>query len=67
MSEVRPDKTEELVCYCSGTTQMQIKGLIEKGVDNLDRISRMTGACSGCGSCDTVILELLAEARSTSF
>ncbi|CAG1021825.1 (2Fe-2S)-binding protein [Methylomonas sp. LL1] len=66
MNDVRPDKAEELVCYCSGTTRLQIQALIDDGVDDLDRISRITGACSGCGSCDTSILELLAEAKRTS-
>lgn len=66
MSDVRPDKEAEIICYCSGTTQEQIQELIDEGVDNLDRISRVTGACSGCGSCDTSILALLDEAKRAS-
>jgi len=46
---------------CSGTTKGQIKALIDNGIDNLDGISRMTGACSGCGACDVSVLELLAD------
>ncbi len=42
-------------------TKRQIKELANNGVDNLDGISRMTGACSGCGACDASILELLTE------
>lgn len=55
------DKGKDLICYCSGVTKEQIKTLVNNGVDNLDEISRMTGACSGCGACDVLVLELLAE------
>ncbi|TAK61064.1 (2Fe-2S)-binding protein [Methylobacter sp.] len=61
MNDITPDKTTNVICHCSGTTKEQIMGLINNGIDNLDGISRMTGACSGCGACDVLILELLAE------
>lgn len=60
MNNVIPDKTDELICYCSGTTKAQVQAMIDKGVDNLDSISRITGACSGCGACETKMLEFLA-------
>ncbi|MFI3216614.1 MAG: (2Fe-2S)-binding protein [Methylococcales bacterium] len=52
---------EDVICYCSGTTKEQINALIVQGIIELDLISRQTGACSGCGACDVVIMELLAE------
>ncbi|MGZ4998310.1 MAG: (2Fe-2S)-binding protein [Methylobacter sp.] len=61
MNDIKPDKKQDVVCHCSGTTKRQIKELINNGVDNFDEISRMTGACSGCGACDVSVLELLAE------
>jgi len=60
MNDISPNKID-IVCHCSGTTQKQIKALIHDGVTSLDGISRMTGACSGCGACDVAVLELLAE------
>ncbi len=54
------DRSKDIVCHCSGTTKTAIKGLIDDGVDNVDEISRLTGACSGCGACDVLVLELLA-------
>jgi len=60
MIDINPDKND-VICHCSGTTKRQIKALVNNGADNLDKISRMTGACSGCGACDVSILELLAE------
>lgn len=57
----RQDSKEDVVCRCSGTTRAQIRRLIESGVNDLDGLSRATGACSGCGACDTDILEVLAE------
>jgi NAD(P)H-nitrite reductase large subunit len=56
----RYDKSD-VICSCSGTTETQIKRLIEKGCADLERISRTTGACSGCGACEPDILALLAE------
>jgi bacterioferritin-associated ferredoxin len=61
MNNIDPDKKIDVICNCSGTTKRQIKELVDSGVDNLDGISRITGACSGCGACDVLILELLAE------
>lgn len=59
MTVIEPDKKMDVICHCSGTTEKQIKELVNDGIDNLDGISRMTGACSGCGACDVSILELL--------
>ncbi|MDP1657876.1 MAG: (2Fe-2S)-binding protein [Methylotenera sp.] len=61
MNDINPDKKKDVICHCSGTTKGQIKALVNNGIDDLDGISRMTGACSGCGACDASILELLAR------
>jgi bacterioferritin-associated ferredoxin len=60
MNDNRPGK-KSVVCNCSGTTEERIKEIIDTGITDLDSISRKTGACSGCGACDTLILELIAE------
>ena len=53
---------KEIICCCSGTTKEKIKTLIDSNrANNIGDISRITGACSGCGTCDTTILELIAE------
>ncbi|MFU8787546.1 MAG: (2Fe-2S)-binding protein [Methylobacter sp.] len=54
-------KDDNVICYCSGTTKEKLKALIAQGIDDLDTISRETGACSGCGSCDVAITYFLAE------
>ncbi len=61
MNEITPDRNQDIICYCSGTTFEQIKALIDDGISNLERISRITGACSGCGGCESKVQELLAE------
>ena len=61
MNNVRPNQKKDVICCCSGTTKERIKEIIDDGINDLDRISRKTGACSGCGACDTLILELIAE------
>lgn len=55
-----PEEAQTVICRCSGTTTGQIKRLVDKGVVDLDGISRATGACSGCGGCESDIVSLLA-------
>lgn len=61
MDDFHPDDDKDIICGCSGTTVGHVKKLIDKGVADLERISRATGACSGCGGCEPEILALLAE------
>jgi NAD(P)H-nitrite reductase large subunit len=61
MNKIDSEKSKEVVCHCSGTTKAKIYQLIDKGKDNLDKIASATGACTGCGSCDAQILQILAE------
>jgi NAD(P)H-nitrite reductase large subunit len=62
-----PNRKKDVICHCSGTTQQQIMRLIDNEAGNLESISRITGACSGCGACETAILELLAEYNTLAF
>ena len=55
------DIKNDIICRCSGTTTGQIKKYIDRGVNDLESLSQATGACSGCGACDTDILALIAE------
>ena len=55
------DSKKDIICRCSGTTIGQIKKHIDNGVDDLESLSNATGACSGCGACDTDILALITE------
>lgn len=63
MSNVEPAldiEADEVICYCAGTTRQQIQSLIDQGVSDLERISRITGACSGCGGCEFELRTLIA-------
>lgn len=53
---------DETICSCSGTTVGQIKALIQQGIVDADRISRITGALSGCGGCEFEVQSLLTQA-----
>ena len=55
------DISEEIICDCSGTTKSKIQQLIDDGKDSFDKIASATGAGTGCGSCDVLIIEILAE------
>ena len=43
----------------------KIQKLIDDGAEDLESLSQATGACSGCGACDTDIQALLAEYLSS--
>jgi NAD(P)H-nitrite reductase large subunit len=60
MSTTNHTKQQEtVICTCTGTSKEKIEQLIAKGADTLDKIESATGANTGCGSCDILILELL--------
>lgn len=48
-----------VICGCSGATTEQIQTLLNQGVIDMDRISRITGAASGCGGCEYDLQVLL--------
>ncbi len=66
MATTDPNKKEDVICDCTGTTKEKIKQLIENGANDLDKISSATGAGTGCGSCDVLIMELLATNKDVS-
>jgi len=62
MNTTSPDKQEkDIICTCTGTTKEKVKQLIANGADSLDKISSATGANTGCGSCDVLIMDLLKK------
>jgi bacterioferritin-associated ferredoxin len=61
MNSTNTDREKDVICNCSGTTRKQIKALYDNGVNTLESLSGRTGACSGCGACETLLLDLLAE------
>ncbi|MDX8127884.1 MULTISPECIES: bacterioferritin-associated ferredoxin [Methylomonas] len=61
MNATKLDTENEVICYCSGTTEQQIKQLLDEGVTDPERISRITGAASGCGGCEFEFQQLISE------
>jgi bacterioferritin-associated ferredoxin len=60
------DDTDSVLCACSGTTVGQLQALIEQGIRDSERLSRITGACSGCGGCEYELQQLIARAVAPS-
>jgi len=60
MNEGNICKNLEIICHCSGTTEEAIKALVMNNITDLDEISRKTGVCSGCGSCEYLVLDLIS-------
>jgi len=50
---------DDVICDCTGTTKTKVQQLIDDGADSLDAIADATGACTGCGSCDILVMEML--------
>ena len=56
---MQQENMNEVLCDCAGVTRGKIYQLVVEGYDNLDAISRRTGAVSGCGGCEWDIADLL--------
>ncbi|WP_150045996.1 MULTISPECIES: (2Fe-2S)-binding protein [Methylomonas] len=59
MTVALPEQESQVICACSGTTDVQIEHLLNQGVTDPERLSRITGACSGCGGCEFEVRQLL--------
>lgn len=53
------DEKSDVICLCSGATKEQIRELLDDGTVDLERISRITGALSGCGGCESNLKEFV--------
>ena len=60
------EEKNDVICACSGTTRGQILALLEQDVADMDRISRITGALSGCGGCEFELQSLLQSQQKTT-
>jgi len=58
-SNTGTDDLMTIICDCSGTKKGKILQVIDNGATTLDHIARITGACTGCGACDTDVQEIL--------
>lgn len=61
MNNSHSNKQEEIICYCSGTTRAKIEALIAEGVNTVEQIVNATGATTGCGACDYLVMEILIK------
>lgn len=64
MIENNPDDNGNVLCHCSGTTVDEVQALLKDGIVCMDRISRITGACSGCGGCEFELQEMINAAEA---
>lgn len=61
MNKSDPEENDEVICSCTGTTRGKVIQLIKKGAKDLDKIASVTGASTGCGSCDVEVQDILDE------
>lgn len=56
------EELDALVCRCHGVSETQLREAItEDGCDSIDKLSAMTFAGSGCGSCKTDMQRILDD------
>lgn len=51
----------EVICNCLQISRQQLRDHINKGIDSLEELSNVTGACTSCGGCRNRILEMLGQ------
>jgi NAD(P)H-nitrite reductase large subunit len=61
MNNSHQNEQEAVICHCSGTTATKIKALIANEVNTLEEIANATGATTGCGACEDLVVELLTQ------
>ena len=52
---------EEPICYCTGTTETQIKKLIAENITTLEGIVEQTGITTGCAGCEYDVVQLINQ------
>ncbi|MDD1616312.1 MAG: BFD domain protein (2Fe-2S)-binding domain protein [Methylococcaceae bacterium NSP1-2] len=61
MNNSHPNKQQEFICHCSRTTRAKIEALIANEVNTIEEIANATGAMTGCGACEDLVVELIAQ------
>lgn len=54
-------KKEEPICYCTGTTESQIKRLVARNITSLEGIVEQTGVTTGCAGCEYDVIQLIEQ------
>jgi len=64
MTTNETNKTDDIICGCTGTTKEKITQLIQSGSSTLDDIASKTGATTGCGSCDVTVVDFIKQQKT---
>ncbi|WP_218079769.1 (2Fe-2S)-binding protein [Anthocerotibacter panamensis] len=57
------DRQDEILCYCIRLTHSQVEPVARQCLD-FNQVVRITGACTGCGSCQFELEELLDKLKA---
>jgi len=58
------DNPDELLCFCNRCTWGQLQKLAGELLD-FERVVQVSGACTGCGSCQFDVEALVEAAQAT--
>ncbi|MDC9728410.1 MAG: (2Fe-2S)-binding protein [Methyloprofundus sp.] len=63
MSSNETKNPDDIICGCTGTSKEKIKQLIQSGKSDIEAITSATGATTGCGSCDVIIVNYIKQQK----
>lgn len=51
----------KIICDCMMVSKSHLQGFIDRGIKDVESLSKVTGACTACRSCEYRILEMLGK------
>jgi nitrite reductase (NADH) large subunit len=55
------DDPERTICFCHNVPLGKLTQAIQGGCDSLEKIKEQTKASTGCGGCETEVIEILEK------
>ena len=52
---------DEVICFCQNVTSGMIKNAVDNGATTLEEVQKITGAGTGCGSCNDKVRQLVEQ------
>lgn len=52
---------KDVVCHCYGVTVEDVKKAIDNGATTLNEVQEVTKASTGCGTCKSMLKELIDD------
>ncbi len=57
------ENEDRTVCFCHNVKYSDLRRAVNEGADTLEKIQDQTCASTGCGGCETEVIEILAQLK----